>query len=73
MALSSTFSSSSSVIFPCFLNLHIIMHPDNDSTKLSIPNPTNAMLPANNPANIDAIPSNTLYPTVKYDSKSAFL
>jgi hypothetical protein len=49
------------------------MPPDKDSIKLSRPNPIRAILPADDPAKNDITPSKMLYPTVKYERRSAFL
>ena len=63
-ARASTFFSSAS-LSRVWLKRHIMIPPEMDSMKLSIPNPTSAMLEASPPARIESTPSNTLYVTVK--------
>jgi len=57
IALFSILSSSFFEIFLCCLNLQIKTKPDNDSTMLSRPNPTRAMLFAILPNTIDTTAS----------------
>ncbi len=73
MAFFSILSSSSGDIFPCCLNRQIRTKPDNDSTTLSRPNPTRAMLLAIIPNKMETAASAMLYATVKYSNQRPFL